>query len=104
MVHDARIISDQEFMESPTRAYERPGFIYAHGKLEDDMHTDLFYLYLGDYHLQDGLVAYYKDKPVRFFLYRHPDMLRLTGIVAYCDDKEACLYGQNLVKERPDRF
>lgn len=98
MVHDARVYGDGEYGK-------RVPYVYAHGKLEDDLGTDLVNLYEGDYHLNNGLVAYTLDgKPVIFFLYKHPTFGHLTGIVCYTDDKEACAYGKRLVESKPKIF
>lgn len=108
---DARICSEYELQGMDRHArevmYQRVPFVYAHGKLESDMGTDIIYLCKGDYGLRNGLVAYTQDnRAVRFHLYRHPRTFELTGIVTYCDgsDKEAYEYGKRLVEERPDRF
>ena len=110
MVLDARIATEAELEQmenSHVRSmYKRVPFVYAHGKLEDDLGTDIVYLFTGDYHLRNGLIAYtQKGKPVRFHLYKHPRTFELTGVVTYsCEDKEAYQFGKRLVEEKPERF
>ena len=107
---DARIISEGQYdrLENDhiRSFYKRVPFVYAHGKLEDDFGTDIFYLFLGEYHLNDRLIAYTDEgKPVCFHLYKHPRTFEKVGIVTYsCDDKEAYQYGRKLVQSKPDRF
>ena len=107
---DARIYtqSQLEDIKSPAIAkmYKRVPFVYAHGKLEEDLGSDIIYLFLGDNKFCNGLVAYTADrKPVRFHLYKHPRTFELTGIVTYSsEDKEAYEYGKRLVEEKPERF
>lgn len=107
---DARICSEEQLEKMDSHAiktmYKRPGYVYAHGKLEADLGTDIIYLFLGDQKLCNGLIAYTQDwKPVCFHLYKHPRTLELTGIVTYsCDDEESYRYGKRLVDERPERF
>lgn len=116
---DPKIISQEQYDEMlqhpedgsahmATR-YKRIPFVYAHGKLQDDLGSDLFYLFLPmEWELCDGLRAYVRSsgKPVRFFLYKHPRTFELTGVVVYCDgsDSEAYAYGRSLVENKPDRF
>lgn len=109
MLLDAEILSEEQLNELDNSAirnmYHRIPFVYAHGKLEEDLGTDIIYLFLGSYHLNNGLIAYTSDfKPVKFHLYRHPRTFELTGIVAYISDRESSLYGAKLVIERPERF
>ena len=106
---DARIRTERELeMENPSirTMYHRVPFVYAHGELENDLGTDIIYLFLGDNHLCNGLIAYtMRGEPVRFHLYRHPETLECTGIVTYASrDEESYRYGERLVQERPKRF
>lgn len=106
---DARILTEYELQHESSaiqKMYKRVPFVYAHGKLEDDLGTDVFYMFLGDNRLCNGLRAYRPNgKPVRFHLYKHPRTLELTGIVTYsCEDRESYEYGKRLVEERPERF
>ena len=107
---DARICSAEQLEKMDSHAvakmYKRPGYVYAHGKLEKDLGTDIIYLFLGDYKLCNGLIGYTQDyKPVCFHLYKHPRTLELTGIVTYSsEDIESYRYGKKLVEERPYRF
>ena len=82
-------------------------WVYAHGKLEDDLKTDLFDVDLNGESVRDGLKALYKDKDgvkeVVFHLYRN-DFGQLTGIATYADDEEAYAYGRKLVAEKPHIF
>lgn len=86
--------------------YKRVPYVYAHGKLADDLGTDIVYLFKGDNNYCNGLRAYTQQgKPVRFHLYRHPRTFELVGIVTYsCEDQESYDYGKRLVEERPERF
>lgn len=110
MVLDARIATEAQLQQmvnnSVRKMYKRVPFVYAHGQLEEDLGTDIIYLFEGDYHLRNGLVAYTTNlEPVCFHLYKHPRTLELTGIVTYCrKDKESYEFGKKLVEARPDRF
>lgn len=100
--------------------FKRVSWVYAHGKLEEDMQSDIIYLYNFENNvmgmmgkLRNGFVAYYNKvntdgtvtpKPVRFFLYKNPKFGHLQGIVTYCDDIEAYKYGNMLVEMKPERF
>lgn len=84
----------------PQHDGERVAWVYAHGKLEDDMCHDCFYADNAD--VKNGDKAVYKGKEVVFHLY--PLRGRLTGIACYTDDQEAMTYGQSLVKEQPQLF
>lgn len=106
---DARIATKEQMEHLPSaimKMYKRPGYVYAHGKLEDDLGTDIIYLFLGDQKLCNGMIDYTQDyKPVCFHLYKHPRTLELTGVVTYSnEDKEAYQYGKMLVEKRPESF
>jgi len=109
---DPRITTEQGLEEMSVgirNTFHRVHFVYAHGKLADDLGTDIIYLQLFEQRLHDGLIAYTDNwKPVRFHLYKHPRTLELVGIVTYCNsedkDKEAYDYGRKLVKQKPDKF
>ena len=79
-------------------------WVYAHGKLEDDLHTgDLFCTDLNGEVVENGMRATYNGKLVVFHLYRNR-FGQLTGVATYADDEEACAYGRNLVATKPDMF
>ena len=106
---DARITTEEGLAKKPAGIrplYKFVSFVYAHGKLQDDLGTDLIYLMLGDQKFCDGLIAYTDEwKPVRFHLYKNPRNFETTGVVTYsCEDKEAYDYGRQLVKNKPTRF
>lgn len=106
---DARVLTEDELQHESSaiqKMYKRVPFVYAHGKLEDDLGANVIYLFLGDNRLCNGLVAYTsKRKPVRFHLYKHPRTLELTGVVTYsCEDRDAYEYGKRLVEEKPEKF
>ena len=82
---------------------KRIPWVYAHGKLEDDLKTDLFDVDLNGESVRDGLKALYHGKVVVFHLYRNMHGL-LTGIATYADDKEAFAYGRELVATKPSIF
>lgn len=107
---DPRITTEQGLEKKSAgirNTYHRIPFVYAHGKLADDLGSDIIHLQLFERRLHDGLVAYTDDcKPVRFHLYKHPRTFELVGIVTYCngEDKEAYDYGRKLVEQKPDKF
>ena len=83
--------------------FKSPGFVYAHGKLEDDLKTDLFVIDLKGHSLKDGLRARYNGKNVVLHLYTN-DIGQLTGVATYVDDEDAFNYGRNLVVTKPRLF
>ena len=107
---DPRITTEHGLEEKSIgvrNTYHRTPFIYAHGKLADDIGSDIIYLQLFEQRLHDGLVAYTDNwKPVRFHLYKHPRTFELVGIVTYCngEDMDAYNYGRKLVEQKPDKF
>ena len=106
---DARIATERQLENMPSairKMYKRISFVYAHGRLETDFGTDIFYIFKGDSNICNGLIAYTQDnKPVKFYLYKHPRTFELTGIVTYCnEDKEANEYGRHLVELKPQKF
>lgn len=106
---DARIRTENELQQESSaiqKMYKRVPFVYAHGKLKDDLGTDIVYLFLGDNKLCNRLVAYTSNmEPVMFHLYKHPRTFELVGVVTYCcDDKEAYEYGKKLVEDKPEKF
>ena len=88
----------------PDGVGRRIHWVYAHGRLEKDMNTDLFSVNLNGATVEDGMKATYKGKPVVLHLFRDRSHGMLTGIATYEDDIEACTYGRSLVKERPSVF
>ena len=101
-----KLVSAYEYCqmnEEERKSFVRPGFIYAHGKLDDDMKTDVFNINIDDKDVVDGLKAEYNGKECVFHLYQG-HFGHLTGIVTYSDDEEACDYGRKLKEEKPVTF
>ena len=99
---DARIIGERELEElresksGMYNLYKRVPWVYAHGRLEDDMGTDLVYL-LSTMQPRDRFKAYYKDKCVMFHMYRNRRNYEWCGLVTYADDIKAYAFAREVV-------
>lgn len=110
------IIGDPEYQELCQLLYDlgiegligdkiqRLNWTYAHGRLEDDMQHDFFYLYNPNLPAESeestSFFAYYKGKKCIIGQWFEPNFKHPTGLAVYADDQEAIDYMVDVMKNK----